>query len=82
MKTLNVESTSDAKAKILDVEVKGNSDMWHLVCKASSKEQGWMKSTKVLPLPHGVVLQVSTQQGGNVAEAVTYIPGASLDDFK
>lgn len=78
-KTLNATDTADAKAKASDVEVVGNPDVWRLLCKASSKAQGWMKSTKAMEAPGGVVVQVSTQQGSNVAEALVYVPGAMLE---
>lgn len=73
-KTLNVTSSKDFPGKIPDVEVFGNPDLWRLVCKASSKSQGWMKSTKIMKLPGGVVLRVSTQQGEHVAEALCFVP--------
>lgn len=75
-KTLDANNTADAAGKVSDVQVFGNPDLWQLVCKASSKSQGWMKSTKALALPgYGVVLQVSTQQGDHVAEALCFVPG-------
>lgn len=73
-KTLDVTSSADFPAKVADVEVFGNPDRWKLVCKASSKSQGWMKSTKAMGLPGGVLVQVSTQQGDHVAEALCFIP--------
>jgi hypothetical protein len=74
-RTLDVTSEDDAKKKISDVEVTGNTDMWTLLCKASSKEQGWMKSTKACNIVGGgCVLQVSTQQDDQVAEALVYLP--------
>lgn len=79
-KSLNVVDIEDAKAKVSDIQVTGNGDLFGLVCKASSKSQGWMKSTKAMQIDEvGVVLQVSTQQGNNVAEAVTFIPGVRVD---
>lgn len=78
-KTLDVTNGEDAKAKIKDIVFFGNPDTWQLLSKASSKEEGWMKSTKALEIEHvGVVLQVSTQQGFSVAEALTFIPGAKI----
>jgi Tfp pilus assembly PilM family ATPase len=74
-KTLNVVNSEDLKNKVSDVEVVGNPDAWQLLCKASSKKEGWMKSTKIMDLGGwGSVLQVSTQQGDNVAEALVYLP--------
>ena len=77
-RTLNVTSTEDAKNKISDVEVVGNPNLFRLLCKASSKSQGWMKSTKAMQVAGGVVLQVSTQQNDVVAEALTYVPGVKI----
>jgi hypothetical protein len=84
-KTLNVFNTNDARARISDIEVKGNPDIWILVCKASSSNQGWMKSTKVLNAPNGCFLQASTQQMNpdgtySVAESVTFAPGINYVD--
>lgn len=74
-KALNVVNGQDAQQKVSDVEFFGNPDTWMLVCKASSKEQGWMKSTKVLNIPGcGCFLQVTTQQGNQISEAVTWAP--------
>jgi len=42
-KSLDVISVEDTKAKVSDVVVVGNSNMFQLLCKASSKEQRWMK---------------------------------------
>jgi hypothetical protein len=81
-KTLNATDTADTKAKVSDVEVAGNPDVWRLICKASSKAQGWMKSTKAMEVLGGVVIQVSTQQGSNVAEALVYVPGAMLEQVE
>lgn len=78
-KTLNVSSIADAKEKISDIEVVGNGDTWQLLCKASSKSQGWMKSCKAMEIPgYGVVVQVSTQNKDNVAEALVTIAGVKI----
>ncbi len=78
-KELGIVNIEDAKAKISDVVVFGNGDTFQLICKASSKSQGWMKSTKAMEIVGvGVVLQVSTQQGDNVAEALQFIPNVKI----
>jgi hypothetical protein len=74
----DVVNTEDAKAKVSDVVVVGNPDQWGLLCKASSKSQGWMKSAKAMEVPGGCVVQVTTQQGSNVAEALAYVPGVKI----
>lgn len=61
----------------------GNVDMWVCVGKAWNAKEGWMKSTKVLEVPGaGCFLQVTTQQGDNVSEAVTWAPGVMLNQEK
>lgn len=79
-KALSVTSVEDAKAKVSDIVVVGNGDTFQLLCKASSKSQGWMKSAKAMQLPGGCVVQVTTQQGSNVAEAICYVPGVMIKD--
>lgn len=78
-KALDVTSVDDAKSgKVSDIVVVGNGDLFQLLCKASSKSQGWMKSAKAMETPHGCVVQVTTQQGDHVAEALTYVPGVCI----
>ena len=80
-KSLDVTSVADAQAgKVSDIKVVGNGDTFQLLCKASSKEQGWMKSTKAMETPSGCVVQVTTQQGNNIAEALTFVPGVKIVD--
>jgi len=78
-KTLYNISLSEAKANIPDLVTFGDGNMWKLLCKVSSKKEGWMKSTKALQIDGvGCLVQVTTQQGDNVAEAVTFIPGVRV----
>lgn len=83
-KTLDVENIEDAKKKINDIEVVGNGDLFQLISKASSKEQGWMKSTKAMEVKGvGCVVQVTTQQRNpdgsySVAEALTFVPNSYI----
>lgn len=79
MKELSNTNIEDVKKNVSDVTVFGNGDLFRLISKASSKEQGWMKSTKAMEIEGGgVVLQVTTQQFNHVAEALTYIPNARI----
>ncbi len=82
-KALNVQSVEDAQTKVSDIEVVGNGNMFALLCKASSKSQGWMKSAKAMEVPYGCVVQVTTQQKNPdgsyvVAEALTFVPAVKL----
>lgn len=79
-KALDVTIVEDAKTKVNDIVVVGNGDTFSLLCKASSKSQGWMKSAKAMETPSGCVVQVTTQQGENVAEALTFVPGVKIAD--
>ena len=83
-KTLDISEVKGAKANIADLKVFGDGDTFALLCKASSNDQGWMKSTKVCNCPDGCIVQVTTQQKNSdgtysVAEALTYVPGAKID---
>jgi len=80
-KTLNVKNMSDARSKVSDIEVVGDPGVWVLACKASSKSQGWMKSTKFMRVPGGQLFLVTTQQRNldgsyAVAEALAFVPFA------
>lgn len=83
-KDLNITEVRGAKENISDLKVYGDGDTFALLCKASSQEQGWMKSTKVCNLPNGCIVQVTTQQRNldgsyAVAEALTFVPGVNMD---
>ena len=78
-KTLGITDVKGAKDNIEDLEVFGNGDLFRLVSKASSEKEGWMKSTKAREIKGmGCIVQVTTQQGERVAEALCYVPGAEL----
>ena len=85
MKTLYNSDVSGARQNVKDINVVGNGDMFRLLCKASSQEEGWMKSSKAMQVPGGCVVQVTTQQRNPdgsyaVAEAVTFVPGVVICD--
>lgn len=83
-KTLNNSDVECAKEQVGDLEVFGNGDMFQLLCKASSKSEGWMKSTKAMVIPKvGCLVQVTTQQKNidgtySIAEALSFVPGATI----
>lgn len=79
MKTLHNSDVSGARQNVPDIKVVGNGDTFRLLCKASSKEEGWMKSTKAMQIDGvGCVVQITTQQGENIAEALTFVPGVVI----
>lgn len=86
-KSLGNTDVNGAKKNVKDIVVFGNGDMFQLLCKASSQEEGWMKSTKAMQTPSGCVVQVTTQQRNidltySVAEALTFVPGVVIVEDK
>jgi hypothetical protein len=84
-KTLHNSDISGARQNVKDILVVGNGDLFALLCKASSQDEGWMKSTKAMAVPGGCVVQVTTQQRNPdgsyaVAEALTFVPGVKIVD--
>ena len=81
MKTLNNTDSNGATKNVKDIQFWGNGDTFKLISKASSIHEGWLKSTKALEIPGvGCVVQVSTQQNKNIAEAVTFVPGVKIKE--
>ena len=79
VKTLHNSDVSGARKNVSDLVVYGNGDAFQLLCKASSRDEGWMKSTKAMQIDGvGCVVQVTTQQGDNVAESITFVPGVRV----
>jgi len=78
-KSLGNTDANGAKKNVKDIKFWGNGDTFKLISKASSAAEGWMKSTKAMEIPFvGCVIQVTTQQGDNVSEAVTFVPGVKI----
>jgi len=78
-KTLENTDVSGARKNVPDIKVFGNGDTFQLLCKASSQEEGWMKSTKAMQIDGtGCVVQVTTQQGKRVSEALAFVPGVKI----
>lgn len=80
-KTLGNTTASQAKDNVKDIVFWGNGDLFKLLSKASSQSEGWMKSTKAMQIDGvGCVVQVTTQQGNNIAEAVTFVAGVKIQE--
>jgi hypothetical protein len=84
-KTLHNSDISEAQVNVPDIKKIGDGDMFRLLCKASSQNEGWMKSTKAMQVPGGCVVQVTTQQKNSdgsyvVAEALAYVPNVIIVD--
>ena len=88
-KALNNTNFEDVKNTTSGVEVFGDGDLFKLLSKASSKEQGWMKSTKAMEIGAGVgcVVQVTTEftnpDGSKTSsEALTFVPDVVIKETK
>lgn len=82
MKTLDNTTANQAKDQVSDIKFWGDGNTFKLISKASSKQEGWMKSTKAMEIEGvGCVVQVTTQQGINVAEALTFVPGVKIEEI-
>ncbi len=80
-KSLQNSDIDGARKNVKDIKVFGNGDAFQLLCKAHSKAESWMKSTKAYQIDGvGCIVQVTTQQHDNVAEAMVYVPGVKVVD--
>lgn len=80
-KTLVNTDANGASKNVKDIVFWGNGDTFKLISKASSVAEGWMKSTKAMEIHNvGCVVQATTQQGENVAEALVFVPGVYIDE--
>lgn len=59
-------------------KVWGNPDTFILISKAYNEKEKWFKSTKAMYTGNGVMLQVTTNEAGNVAEALQFIRGVII----
>ena len=80
-KSLGNTTASGATKNVKDIVFWGDGDLFKLISKASSQEEGWMKSTKAMDIQgSGCLVQVTTQQGDNVAEALTFVPNVKVKE--
>ena len=83
MKTLGNTDKNGATKNVKDIVFWGDGDTFKLISKASSQNEGWMKSTKAMCTGNGCVIQVTTQQRNNdgsysIAEALTFVPDVNI----
>jgi len=81
-KTFKNTDADGASKNVEDIVFWGDGDTFKLISKASSQYEGWMKSTKAMQVPGGCIVQVTTQQGNNIAEALTFAPGVRIREEK
>jgi len=81
-KTMGNTCQNKCRDNVKDVVMFGD-DLFKLLSKASSENEGWMKSTKAFDTGKGVLVQVTTQQRNPdgsyaVAEALSFVPGVKV----
>lgn len=85
VKSLHNTTSNGAKKNVKDIQFFGDGDTFKLISKASSENEGWMKSTKAMEIEGvGCVVQVTTQQRNpdgsySLSDAVTFVPNAKID---
>jgi hypothetical protein len=81
-RTLTNTTLDGAKKKIPDLEVFGGDD-WKLLNKASSEEEGWMKTTKAYEIPGvGCLVQCETMQRNGDSVQIATIDQADENVIK
>jgi hypothetical protein len=80
-RTLDNSTRDQAKVQVSDLKVWGE-DAWKLISKASSEKERWFKSTKAMEVPTGCFIQVTTNENGQIAEAVAFAPGLKIVTIK
>ena len=84
-KSLHNTCANGAKKNVKDIVFWGDGDMFKLISKASSENEGWMKSTKAMQCGNAVVVQVTTQQRNpdgsySIAEALTTVYSSKIEE--
>ena len=82
-KSLHNTTANGAKENVKDIQFWGDGDTFLLISKASSEAEGWMKSTKAMPVGTSVVVQVTTQRRNpdgsySITDALTTVDNAII----
>ncbi len=88
VKSLHNTDSNGAKKNVKDIVFFGDGDLFKLISKASSKNEGWMKSTKAMEIEGvGCVVQTTTQQRNpdgsySLTDAVVFVPNVKIEEDK
>lgn len=83
-KSLHNTTSNGARKNVKDIQFWGDGDMFKLLSKASSENEGWFKSTKAMQITGvGCVVQCTTQQRNPdgsyaIGEATAFVPNAKI----
>jgi hypothetical protein len=85
-KTLHNSDASTTTSNVTDVKFFGDTNTFKLIAKASSLEEGWMKSTKAMEIQGaGCVVQTTTQQRNingsySITDALVFVPDVTIEE--
>ena len=81
-RTLKNSTIDGARKNVKDIAVFGDGDTFKLISKASSENEGWMKSTKAMQINGvGCLVQVTTLENGHPAEALSFVPDCIIEEI-
>ena len=86
-KSLHNTDSNGAKKNVKDIQFWGDGDTFKLISKASSENEGFMKSTKAMEISGvGCVVQTTTQQRNpdgsySLTDAVTFVPNCKIEEI-
>lgn len=60
------------------VKTWGNPDTFILISKAYNVKEKWFKSTKAMYTGNGVLIQTSTNESGNISDALEFVRGVII----
>ena len=78
MRQRTIGNTDDVSAISSGVQTWGNTDTFILISKAFNEKEKSFKSTKAMYTGNGVMIQVTTNEAGNVAEALEFVRGVII----
>jgi hypothetical protein len=87
MKDVTIMSEEDAKERIFDLKLFGDTDAWKLICKAASASEGWYKTTKAMEIEDvGCLIQTETREVNNgtdavLSQALMFVPNVTIRDI-
>lgn len=58
-----------------------NPRLWRMVELVTDRQTGTRKSTRILGVPGGVLVNTCTRGSAGMSEALVFVPGATLADF-
>jgi hypothetical protein len=69
-----------AKAAKLPLKIEGDAALWTTLQRVTDPATGWVKTTRAMPTPAGVLINTCSRRHGSTvaAEALVLVPGTRL----